>query len=78
VVVARKVGRNEPCTCGSGKKFKKCCQGRQPTLTLKRAKAESDEQKRAIFPHILMVPSKEKAPSWCQSKILEYLSITAC
>lgn len=19
------VGRNEPCTCGSGKKFKKCC-----------------------------------------------------
>ena len=20
-----KVGRNEPCTCGSGKKFKKCC-----------------------------------------------------
>ena len=23
-----KVGRNDPCTCGSGKKFKKCC-GRQ-------------------------------------------------
>jgi preprotein translocase subunit SecA len=22
---ARKVGRNEPCPCGSGKKFKKCC-----------------------------------------------------
>jgi len=21
----RKVGRNEPCTCGSGKKYKKCC-----------------------------------------------------
>lgn len=21
----RKTGRNEPCTCGSGKKFKKCC-----------------------------------------------------
>lgn len=21
----RKVGRNEPCICGSGKKFKKCC-----------------------------------------------------
>ena len=20
-----KVGRNEPCHCGSGKKFKKCC-----------------------------------------------------
>jgi uncharacterized protein YecA (UPF0149 family) len=20
-----KVGRNDPCSCGSGKKFKKCC-----------------------------------------------------
>jgi len=23
-----KVGRNEPCPCGSGKKFKKCCEAR--------------------------------------------------
>jgi preprotein translocase subunit SecA len=22
---SKKVGRNEPCPCGSGKKFKKCC-----------------------------------------------------
>ena len=22
---AAKVGRNDPCTCGSGKKFKSCC-----------------------------------------------------
>ncbi|MBX2979527.1 MAG: SEC-C domain-containing protein [Flavobacteriales bacterium] len=22
-----KVGRNEPCPCGSGKKYKKCCMG---------------------------------------------------
>ena len=24
--VENKVGRNDPCPCGSGKKFKKCCQ----------------------------------------------------
>ena len=24
-VTARKVGRNDPCPCGSGKKYKKCC-----------------------------------------------------
>ncbi len=24
----RKVGRNEPCPCGSGKKFKQCCMGK--------------------------------------------------
>ena len=27
VVAKTKVGRNEPCPCGSGKKFKKCCGG---------------------------------------------------
>ena len=25
VIADRKVGRNEPCPCGSGKKYKKCC-----------------------------------------------------
>jgi methionyl aminopeptidase len=32
-----KVGRNDPCPCGSGKKFKKCCQGKpgQPHIDLK-------------------------------------------
>jgi uncharacterized protein YchJ len=25
IKVEQKVGRNDPCTCGSGKKFKKCC-----------------------------------------------------
>jgi SEC-C motif-containing protein len=28
-----KVGRNDPCSCGSGKKFKKCCGGSQSELT---------------------------------------------
>lgn len=25
VVVENKIGRNDPCPCGSGKKYKKCC-----------------------------------------------------
>jgi uncharacterized protein YecA (UPF0149 family) len=25
VVVGKKVGRNDPCPCGSGKKYKFCC-----------------------------------------------------
>ncbi len=25
VTTTKKVGRNEPCPCGSGKKYKKCC-----------------------------------------------------
>ena len=25
IVKAKKVGRNDPCPCGSGKKYKNCC-----------------------------------------------------
>ena len=25
VVKPKKIGRNDPCPCGSGKKYKKCC-----------------------------------------------------
>jgi Protein of unknown function (DUF1186)/SEC-C motif len=30
----RNVGRNDPCPCGSGKKFKKCCIGKEELLEL--------------------------------------------
>ena len=26
--MTKKVGRNDPCPCGSGKKYKKCCEER--------------------------------------------------
>ena len=26
-----KIGRNDPCSCGSGKKFKRCCEARAAT-----------------------------------------------
>jgi SWIM/SEC-C metal-binding protein len=29
---APKIGRNDPCPCGSGKKFKKCCVDQPPQL----------------------------------------------
>jgi yecA family protein len=31
-VVSAKIGRNEPCPCGSGKKYKKCCLNKPVTL----------------------------------------------
>jgi hypothetical protein len=30
----RNIGRNDPCPCGSGKKFKKCCLGKEDQLEL--------------------------------------------
>jgi hypothetical protein len=37
-----KIGRNDPCPCGSGKKYKKCCLGNEmhPTGTLAKAMPE--------------------------------------
>lgn len=29
VVKSKKIGRNDPCPCGSGKKYKKCCLGKE-------------------------------------------------
>lgn len=29
---ARKPGRNDPCPCGSGQKYKKCCEGKPPSV----------------------------------------------
>jgi len=34
------VGRNDPCPCGSGKKFKKCCSGKEPTTRVNPASCE--------------------------------------
>ena len=28
-----KVGRNDPCPCGSGRKYKACCEGKSGTMS---------------------------------------------
>jgi hypothetical protein len=28
-----KIGRNDPCPCGSGKKYKQCCEGKSAAKT---------------------------------------------
>lgn len=33
---AQKTGRNDPCPCGSGKKYKQCCQGNEANVTSQR------------------------------------------
>lgn len=33
--MSEKIGRNDPCPCGSGKKYKSCCFGKPPSLKLK-------------------------------------------
>ncbi len=35
--MSRKIGRNDPCPCGSGKKYKRCCEGMASTSTAPQA-----------------------------------------
>jgi SEC-C motif-containing protein len=46
-----KTGRNDPCPCGSGKKYKKCCLGEQPVAAkpVGIAPAELVEARRRAF-----------------------------
>ena len=48
-----RTGRNEPCPCGSGKKYKRCCQGKEPPKPLStqaRASRPSPPSRRPATP----------------------------
>lgn len=58
-----KIGRNEPCPCGSGKKFKKCHMGKEDDLALDGLEEISDEMSARItrLPEVSYGRSKEIA-----------------
>jgi tetratricopeptide (TPR) repeat protein len=39
-----KIGRNDPCPCGSGQKYKRCCLPRDDAAAVERARALEREQ----------------------------------
>jgi flagellar motility protein MotE (MotC chaperone) len=44
-----KVGRNEPCPCGSGKKYKKCCEARDQQLAAERARLHDADRRHTLL-----------------------------
>lgn len=44
-----KVGRNDPCPCGSGKKFKKCCEAKASKRSLGSAQVITGVNKMSSF-----------------------------
>lgn len=62
------VGRNDPCPCGSGKKYKKCCMGREETGPLN-AEAEDifADLHQALEGHVF--DSLEDAQVFCEGFI---------
>jgi hypothetical protein len=55
-----KIGRNEPCPCGSGKKYKKCC-------------LKKDELKKAIS--LPKRRSAEESVDSLRGKIMRFIDI---
>ncbi|MEJ2040503.1 MAG: SEC-C metal-binding domain-containing protein [Desulfosarcinaceae bacterium] len=52
-----KIGRNDPCPCGSGKKYKKCCMGKS------QAPSQSLYYRRLSEAHDRLVDPKPKKRS---------------
>lgn len=45
VVISKDVGRNDPCPCNSGKKYKKCCGFNTPVVSAAPAGPSTPEEK---------------------------------
>lgn len=59
----KKIGRNDPCPCGSGKKFKRCHMGREDALVFDGISEISEEMSARIttLPEVVYGRSKEIA-----------------
>jgi hypothetical protein len=57
-------GRNDPCPCGSGKKYKKCCLPKEEAAKLKaHAKDQAAREERAAA-HRVWSSVRQKPKSW--------------
>lgn len=77
-VKVQKIGRNEPCPCGSGKKYKKCCllkeqisTAPEPEPMLPEEVYELDSLTNAV-PHLVRTGQLEKAEEICRQLITRY------
>jgi hypothetical protein len=68
-----KTGRNDPCPCGSGKKFKKCHMGREGELVLRKKEVLDPEAGRKIcgLPEVYYGRSREMIEALAREGILE-------
>lgn len=67
----QKVGRNDPCPCGSGKKFKKCCGREQAATTSERQLPPID-----IAGKVIAYITREGQEAWYARAIQKYLAHT--
>ncbi|MDF2067648.1 SEC-C domain-containing protein [Bacillus sp. Cr_A10] len=57
------VGRNDPCPCGSGKKYKKCCESKE-TITIE--EVQSEELERILQTFYEEYPERKDLPNYVE------------
>ncbi len=57
-----KPGRNDPCPCGSGKKFKKCCEAKASKKTIGTAQVLTGPNKMSSLFGRVMAPPAPQTP----------------
>ena len=65
-----KIGRNQPCPCGSGKKYKKCCLNK-PAQTGTFVYTDLDQLSNSVWTYIKAERWKE-AEDACQKLLTQY------
>ncbi len=60
-----KTGRNDPCPCGSGKKYKKCCEAKLSRKTAMSDRKIEDQTRTSGFSHLFksLIHPMPKVPS---------------
>ena len=78
--VSQKIGRNDPCPCGSGKKYKKCCLSKdeaarqktrasQVAASLQREEAAIETAPPALSPVLPVSPANWNEGAWEKDKL---------
>ena len=75
VIKGKKIGRNDPCPCGSGKKYKKCC-GKNASNTTAVRQRETNCFGQGI-PSGFTSPRKRCSPLWRKKRCLRQKGISA-
>jgi hypothetical protein len=66
-----KIGRNDPCLCGSGKKYKKCCESLALQAAAERARAAAELAQRSSVAHTPLDAAVEETVPWDDDDLTE-------
>ena len=79
-IATTKVGRNDPCPCGSGRKFKHCCDGKNPRADFPAGLAEESPGRRGRRLRTLSLAGRRhfEAGNWSEANSIYREIVALC